>query len=153
MFELSPFIIRFGYFGLFLLSLLGASILPFSNEAAVLLMPTLGFNIWWVGIVATLGNWVGAYTVFWMGEKGVDLLPEKYRPNEAVLEKGRNWLNRWGALSLLLISIPIIGDPICLLAGSAKMGRATFLFWALIGKAWRYPLILGVWDLIVRNFV
>lgn len=143
--EIEAFIQNFGFIGLFLLSVLGATILPFSNEAAVVLMAALDFNLWAIGLTATIGNVIGAWTVYWMGLLGIDRLPERYRPPEERLEQMTSLFNRYGAWILLLIGVPIIGDPICLVAGGLKMRQLPFLFWAFLGKGWRYPLILGLW--------
>lgn len=140
------FITNFGFLGLFLLSLLGATILPFSNEAAVILMAALGFNLWLIGLTATVGNVAGAWTVYWMGLKGIDHLPDRFKIEEKQLEQAKSLFDRWGVWFLLLTGVPIIGDPICLVAGSLKMGVGRFLIWTFFGKGWRYILILGAWE-------
>ena len=136
-------ILQFGYIGLFIISAIAASIIPFSNEILVIAMPPLGFNPWIVGLVATLGNVVGALTMYWIGIKGVDYVVERYEIKRERLEKAETWFSKWGTPSLLLAGLPIIGDPICLAAGAAKLSRGRFLAWTFVGKGWRYILILG----------
>lgn len=140
-------IVQFGYVGLFVVSMLAASILPFSSEIFVVLMPTFGYNIWMVGIVATVGNYAGALTVYYMGRKGTEYILERYpRIDRTRLEQAEAWFGRWGPSVLLLAGIPIIGDPICLVAGSLHMKLSTFSIWSFVGKGWRYVLILGLWQ-------
>lgn len=142
-------ILQFGYLGLFLVSAVAASIVPFSNEILVVAMPPLGFNPWIVGVVATVGNVVGALTMYWLGVKGTDFVVERYNVKKERLEKAEAWFLRYGAPSLLLAGLPIIGDPICLAAGAVRMGMAKFLAWTFVGKGWRYILILGALDWIL----
>lgn len=145
-------ILQFGYFGLFIVSAVAASIIPFSNEILVIAMPPLGFTPWIVGLVATFGNLAGALTMYWMGFKGIDYVVERYNIKKERLEKAEAWFQSWGAPSLLLAGLPIIGDPICLAAGAVHMRMPKFLAWTFVGKGWRYILILGavewVWGLI-----
>ena len=145
-------ILQFGYLGLFIVSIIAASIIPFSSEILVVAMPPLGFNPWIVGLVATLGNVVGALTMYWLGFKGVDYVVKRYTVKKERIEKAENWFKKWGAPSLLLAGLPIIGDPICLAAGAVHMRMPKFLIWTFVGKGWRYILILGVVDWIWRFF-
>lgn len=144
-------ILQFGYVGLFIISAVAASIVPLSNEILVIAMPPLGFNPWIVGSVATVGNVVGALTMYWLGVKGVDFVTDRYKVNPERLDQAIDWFNRWGAPSLLLAGLPIIGDPLCLAAGAVRMHMLKFLAWTVVGKGWRYVLILGavewIWGL------
>ena len=127
--------------------MLAASIVPLSSEVFVVLMPTFGYNIWLVGIVATLGNYAGALTMYYLGKKGTEYILERYpRIDGDRLLKAETWFKRWGPSVLLLAGVPIIGDPICLVAGSLHMDFMTYTIWSVIGKGWRYILILGLWQ-------
>ncbi len=153
--QVSPesLITQFGYIGLFTISFLAASILPLSSEVFVLLMPTFGYNIWLVGVVATVGNFAGSLTVYYMGKKGTDYILEKYpRIQGERLARAEEWFGKWGPPVLLLAGIPVIGDPICLVAGSLHMKLLTFSIWTFIGKGWRYILLLGLWQYFLRFF-
>lgn len=144
-------ITQFGYLGLFIISLVAASIIPLSSEVFVLAMPAMGFNVWLVGLVATAGNFTGALTVYYMGKKGTEYLLAKYpRLDGKRLTQAENWFHRWGAPVLLLAGLPIIGDPICLVAGTLHMKFWTFSLWTFIGKGWRYVLLLGFWNSILN---
>lgn len=143
--DVEQIIINFGYLGLFALSVLGATILPLSNEAAVVLMAALEFNVWAIGLTATVGNVIGAWTVYWIGLKGIDQLPDRYQVPPERLQQFTDLFKRYGGWLILLIGVPIIGDPICLVAGGLKMKQIPFLIWAFFGKGWRYILILGAW--------
>ena len=72
-FHMIDFIFSLGYLGLFIISFLAASLIPLSSELFVLGMPVLGYNIWLVAVVATLGNFFGALLNYYVGKKGSDL--------------------------------------------------------------------------------
>lgn len=143
-------ILQFGYIGLFIISLIAASIVPFSSELFVIAMPPLGFNPWLVGLVATLGNVAGALTMYWLGVKGHDYVVQRYKVKKERLEQAENWFRKWGAPALLLAGLPVIGDPICLAAGATHMRMPKFLAWTFVGKGWRYILILGALEGILN---
>lgn len=142
--EIESFILQFGYLGLFIVSFLAASILPLSTEIFVIIMPTMGFNIWLVGIFATLGNYVGALTMYYMGWYGTDFVLSRYVTIEQdKIDRAQEWFARWGPPTLLLSWVPFIGDPLCAVAGSLKMPLITFTIWTIMGKSSRYIVLLG----------
>jgi membrane protein YqaA with SNARE-associated domain len=144
------FILQFGYLGLFVVSFLASTVLPLSTELIVVVMPAMGFNIWLVGIIATLGNYLGALTMYYMGWYGTDFVLSRYVTIEQdKVERAQEWFRRWGPPALLLSWVPFIGDPLCAVAGSLKMPVLTFTVWTIIGKGLRYVVLLGA----VYNFI
>lgn len=142
--EIESFILQFGYFGLFVVSFLASTILPLSTELFVIIMPPMGFNIWLVGIFATLGNYLGALTMYYMGWYGTDFVLARYVTIEQdKIDRAQTWFARWGPPTLLLSWMPFIGDPLCAVAGSLKMPFTTFTIWTIIGKGLRYVVLLG----------
>jgi membrane protein YqaA with SNARE-associated domain len=57
-------------------------------------------------------------------------------------EKATGWLRRYGAATLLLSWMPVIGDLLCLLAGWMRISWGQCFFLCL-GKALRYVLVAG----------
>lgn len=143
-------IAEFGYGGLFIISVLAASILPLSSEVFVLAMPLLGYNVWVVGIVATVGNYVGALTNYYIGRKGSNvILGRFFKLDPLQVARAERWFGRWGAPALLMSWAPIVGDPLCAVAGMLHMGFGKFSVWTIIGKGARYVVLLGAWHLLV----
>ncbi len=70
--------VEFGFFGLFLASFLGATIIPFSSELVLSLLLAKGFDINISIIVATLGNWLGGLSSYFLGSLGKWNFIEKY---------------------------------------------------------------------------
>jgi membrane protein YqaA with SNARE-associated domain len=57
------------------------------------------------------------------------------------LDRSRLWFGRFGLWSLLFAWLPIIGDPLTVLAGVLRVGLPYFLVLVTIGKLARYLMI------------
>jgi membrane protein YqaA with SNARE-associated domain len=49
---------------------------------------------------------------------------------------------KWGSPILFFTWIPIIGDPLTVVAGVFKLNLYIFIFWVVLGKAFRYFLVI-----------
>lgn len=137
-------VLQFGYLGLFVISFLAATLLPFSSEAVVALMPSLGYKTGLVLIFATAGNFLGALANYFVGKWGGGFLLTRYiRVEPDKLQKAHNLFERWGAPILFFSWVPIIGDPLTVISGALKVRLAVFTFWVLLGKTLRYGVVLG----------
>ena len=54
------------------------------------------------------------------------------------------WFKRFGRPSLLLAWLPIVGDPLCLVAGVLRVGVPVFLLLVTLGKLARYAALAWV---------
>ncbi|NIN34868.1 MAG: DedA family protein [Gammaproteobacteria bacterium] len=143
------FALQFGYLGLFIISFLAATLLPFSSEAVVVLMPSLGYKASLVLIFATTGNFLGALTNYYAGKWGGDFLLARYiQVGPEKLRKVHTLYGRWGAPILFFSWVPLIGDPLTVIGGTLKVKLPVFIFWVLLGKTVRYLAVLGVGNLI-----
>ena len=61
---------EWGYFGLFISAFLAGSIIPFSSEAVLGLLLIAGYDSWGCVFSATLGNWLGGVTCYYIGYLG-----------------------------------------------------------------------------------
>ncbi|CAD7560459.1 putative membrane protein [Citrobacter freundii ATCC 8090 = MTCC 1658 = NBRC 12681] len=59
-------------------------------------------------------------------------------------EKATGWLRRYGAVTLLLSWMPVVGDLLCLLAGWMRISWGPVLFFLCLGKALRYVVVAAV---------
>ncbi|MCA9924621.1 MAG: DedA family protein [Anaerolineales bacterium] len=147
------FFFQFGYLGLFIISFLAASLLPLSSEFFVLAMPPLGYNIWLVGIVATVGNFAGALMNYYVGKKGSDFIFARYfQIKQETWDKAESFYRRWGPVALFFSWVPIIGDPLTAVAGALHLDIRVFTFWVIIGKGFRYVVLLGFAEQIYSLF-
>ena len=119
--------------------------LPLSSEAAVALLPALGYEPAAVLVVATFGNTLGALLNYAVGRVGVRLVAVRWlrRDPQGLARAGRLYA-RWGAPLLLLSWLPVVGDPLTAVAGALGTPLPAFLFWVALGKLFRYAVVLGV---------
>jgi len=62
-------------------------------------------------------------------------------------KRAQAWFSRYGIWSLLLSWVPIVGDPLTLVAGVMQVSIGRFLLFVTIGKVLRYGLIVTAWQL------
>ena len=61
--------------------------------------------------------------------------------SEAKEERARRGYEKYGAWTLLLSWVPVVGDPICLAGGMMKTGFIRFSLLVLTGKLARYTFV------------
>ena len=121
---------------LFASSFLSATLLPSNSEVVLVAMLLSGVSQpWLLVLIATMGNSLGGLTNVILGR--FFPLREKSRWQE----KAVGWLKRYGAATLLLSWMPVIGDLLCLLAGWMRISWGPVLFFLCLGKALRYVLV------------
>ena len=121
---------------LFASSFLSATLLPGNSEVVLVAMLLSGVSQpWLLVLIATMGNSLGGLTNVILGR--FFPLREKSRWQE----KAVGWLKRYGAATLLLSWMPVIGDLLCLLAGWMRISWGPVLFFLCLGKAMRYVLV------------
>lgn len=121
---------------LFASSFLSATLLPGNSEVVLVAMLLSGVSQpWLLVLIATIGNSLGGLTNVILGR--FFPLREKSRWQE----KAVGWLKRYGAATLLLSWMPVIGDLLCLLAGWMRISWGSIIFFLCLGKALRYVLV------------
>ena len=136
-----------GYFILFLSAFGAATILPFYSEIAFIGMLEQGFAPFWVWLVATAGNslgaavnWVlGRYLTHFEGRRWFPFKPES-------LHRSQAWFQKYGQWSLLFAWLPIGGDALTFIAGVMRVRFAIFLVLTTIGKGARYAVLYLVYS-------
>ncbi|HLF87973.1 MAG TPA: YqaA family protein [Anaerolineales bacterium] len=141
---------QFGYVGLFVISFLSATILPLFSEAFVLWMPAQGYSTWGVLLIATAGNVLGSVTNYWIGKGTSGFVFNKWiRVESKKLERAKSLYTRWGAPVLLLAWVPVIGDPLTIVAGLFQLRFTVFVVYVLTGKLLRYAALLGLLQFLI----
>ena len=128
---------QYGLSTLFIIALVSATLLPLGSEPAVIGLIKLNPDLFWPAIaVATLGNTVGGAITWWMGY-GAERVYERVTRHSA---QGRAlaWLQRFGPKACLLSWLPVVGDPLCAVAGWLKMPFWPCVGYMAIGKLARY---------------
>jgi len=130
---------------LFLLALLSATLLPGGSEAYLLLLQQQYDALFWLWLIATLGNTLGSAINYWLGHSLLHFKERRWFPvSPTQLIKSERWFKKYGVWSLLLAWLPLIGDGLTLIAGVLKVNFALFFTLVLIGKGARYGALLGV---------
>jgi len=127
---------------LFSSAFLSSTLLPGSSEATLIyLLSTSQYSSLSLLLVATLGNTLGGFSSWLLG-----LIIAKYYPYHQFKKKGHlkalGHIRRWGSPILLLSWLPIIGDPLCLIAGWLKIHWHLALLYILMGKLLRYAAVI-----------
>lgn len=128
---------------LFFLSFLAATLLPLGSEwFLVVLLQKAEYAPIVPVLVAGIGNSLGGYTNYLIGRLGSSFLVTKVlRLGDKEILRATKLYEKWGSWSLLFSWLPIIGDPLCLIAGVLKMHQALFALLVVTGKLFRYALI------------
>ena len=138
-------LIHLGYLGMFLSAFLAATILPFSSEVVLSALFGSGLNGFVLLLVASVGNVLGSIVNYVLGYKfGKDIATQKLKVSEAAFTRASDMFTRWGKWSLFLCWVPVIGDPITLVAGVLRSPLWFFIFVVAISKTARYTALLYV---------
>ena len=129
---------------LVIISFLAATILPLSSE--IVLTTMLLTNLFEKNlllILASSGNILGSIFNWYLGKKIIIFQDRKWFPvSPEQLNKSQKYFQKYGLWSLLLAWVPIIGDPLTLIAGVLKVRFIIFFILVSISKISRYVFIL-----------
>ncbi|MDR0795982.1 MAG: VTT domain-containing protein [Tannerella sp.] len=135
------FLIDYGYIGVFIAAFLAATVLPLSSEAVLAGILLAGASYWPCMIAATLGNFLGAMTCYWVGLIGKIEWIEKYlKINMDKLLNIQNWLKGKGAWIGFFAFLPLVGDFIVVGLGLMRANLWITAISVLLGKSVRYWL-------------
>jgi membrane protein YqaA with SNARE-associated domain len=126
------------YAALFGWSFLAATIVPIASEPAVLAAIARGYSFVPIVTVATIGNYLGACTTYWLARRATELLTARKDPADV---RAVRWFNRFGTPILALSWVPLVGDALVAAAGAAGTHFGWFSFWVVLGKAIRYAAV------------
>jgi len=131
------------YLTLFLLSFLAATILPFSSELTLVgLIASSNYDNLLLLIFASFGNVLGSVVNWVLGFYSRNFTTKKCFPfKETQIERSSAWFRKFGKWSLLFAWIPIVGDPLTLVAGLLRVRFLDFIILVAIGKVSRYLIV------------
>lgn len=140
------------YLIIFITAFLSATLLPLQSEAVLVgLILQQQYWLWLLLVCASIGNILGSCVNWYLGLKIEQYKDRKWFPvSEKNMLKAEAIYQKYGYWSLLLSWVPIIGDPITLIAGLLKENFARFLLMVSIAKTGRYLfvcwVVLGVFE-------
>ena len=128
---------QYGLVTLFVVSLVSATLVPVGSEFAVIGLIKLNPSLFWPAMaVATVGNTIGGAISWWTGY-GAEALYERLQHKPLQL-RALGWLRSFGAKTCLLSWLPVVGDPLCALAGWLRLPFWPCVAYMAIGKFVRY---------------
>ena len=135
---------EYGLTTLFIVSFISATLLPLGSEPALFGLLKLNPELLWPALaVATAGNTLGGMLDWWIGYEAHQVV-DKWKHSH-VHVRALDWLERLGPKACLLSWLPIVGDPLCAVAGWLKMPFWPCALYMLIGKFLRYlTMTLGL---------
>ncbi len=132
-----------GYLGLFIVSFLSATVIPFSSDAIVGLMVGLHYHVLGLWIVASVGNTLGGMTNYYLGLLGKTEWISKYlRIPEKRIEKANYLVKKYSTWAAFLSWLPGIGDALALVLGLFKADARKVWLYMFLGKSLRYAAII-----------
>ncbi|MGH1359801.1 MAG: YqaA family protein [Burkholderiaceae bacterium] len=122
-----------GLTSVFIIAFVSATLLPMGSEPAVFGFAKLNPDQFWlVVLVATAGNTLGGALDYWLGRGAKRAVA---RDHETRYLK---WFERLGPAALIFSWLPVVGDPLCAVAGWLRLPFWRSLAWMGVGKFLRY---------------
>ena len=133
------FLLEWGYAGLFVGAFLAATLIPFSSDILLLGFLAIGAQPVAAVAIATLGNWLGGMTSYWLGRAGKLQWLEKYfKIKRESIEKYRHKIEKYGAWLAFFTWLPLIGDVMAVGLGFFRVHAGKSALFMLLGKGARF---------------
>ena len=136
-------LVDYGSLGMFVAAFLAGSFFPFSSEVVMTALflagiPSLDLLVW-----GTLGNVLGSLFNYGVGSLGREEWITRYcKVTPEKLERGRNYVRRYGSLAGLLGWVPLLGSVVTVALGFMRVNIYLSMLYIAIGKFVRYWLLL-----------
>lgn len=122
------------YFSLFISAFLAATLLPLSSELFLASLILSGkYNLMGLWFYATLGNMTGSITNWFLGRYFIGFFSH---------DRAREIFLKYGIWTLLFAWLPVIGDPLTIIAGLFRVPILLFTLLVFLGKGSRYLVII-----------
>jgi membrane protein YqaA with SNARE-associated domain len=120
-----------------------ATILPMQSEAILVAQLLQGHHPAVALVaVATAGNVLGSVVNWYLGRYLLRFQDRRWFPaSPAQMQRAQSWYHRFGRWTLLGSWVPIVGDPLTVVAGVMKEPLASFFILVLIAKGARYLVL------------
>ncbi len=135
-------LVDWGYVGLFIGAILGATVFPFSSEVILVALLTQPSTNPYIAIgCATLGNWIGGVSSYYLGYLGRwDWIERFLGVKRKKLEAQSALICRWGSLLAFMSWLPFVGDLFAVALGFYHVDFKQSALYMLIGKGARFVI-------------
>ncbi|MDF3125736.1 YqaA family protein [Rheinheimera sp. 1928-s] len=133
------------YLSLAFSAFISATLLPFGSELVLVGLLTQGYPALVLWGIATVFNTLGSVLNWYLGKQLLQFQHKSwfmFKP--AQIAQASSQFQRWGLPSLLLAWLPVIGDPLTLIAGVLKVRLLWFVLLVGLGKGLRYGVVIGL---------
>lgn len=136
------YLAELGHIGLFIASFLAATILPLSSEVVLGALLLSGWCPVTLIMVATVGNVLGSLVNYALGYwASLGVIKKWLKISEDEFVRAEQRFIKYGMLSLCFAWVPVIGDPITVMAGILRIRLFWFVILVTLGKLLRYVVI------------
>jgi membrane protein YqaA with SNARE-associated domain len=138
------------YAGLFVAAFAAATLLPAQSELLLAgMVLSQKYSVGLLLLVASLGNVLGSTVNWLLGLFLARFEGRRWFPvDRSKIAKAEAWYRRYGRWSLLLSWVPVIGDPLTVVAGVLREPLPVFLALVTLAKVGRYlavAALAGAW--------
>ncbi len=128
------------YATLFVSAFTSATVLPGSSEAVLLALLGSGRGeVTTLVATAAAGNLIGSLLNWILGRFFTRFSDRRWFPvSPKKLERAQEWFGRYGIWTLLLAWVPVVGDPLTVIAGVMRVDLLRFVILVGLGKTARY---------------
>ncbi len=138
------FLFDYGYEGLFLAAFLAATLLPVGSEIVLTFLLMNDYNPVLLLGVATSGNVIGSLANYFVGIMGGNwIMTRLLRLSDSEITLAEIRFKKYGSWVLLFSWVPVIGDPLTLVAGILKSNIWLFILFVTLGKFLRYLFVIA----------
>jgi membrane protein YqaA with SNARE-associated domain len=136
----------FEYFGLFGAAFLSATIFPFQSEVILFgMLMAEHYHALLLVLVASVGNVLGSCVNWYLGRFIAHFEDRRWFPlSKDKVARAERWYHRYGRWTLLLSWMPIIGDPLTIVAGVLREPFWIFLALVAVAKSARYVVVAAL---------
>lgn len=131
------------YLGLFASGFIAATLFPASSELLLIALYHQNYNVILLWIAASTGNTLGSCVNWYLGKELLRFQHKRWFPvSPPQLQRAQYYMQRFGYWGLFFSWLPVVGDPLTLVAGVMRIPFIRFLMLVFAGKATRYALLL-----------
>ncbi len=143
------FLAQYGYWGMFVSAFIAGSVFPFSSEAVMAVLQTMGLNPLLLLVWGTAGNVGGSMFNYGVGRMGRMEWIEKYlHVKREKVEDAKRFMDKYGAWMGLLCFLPVLGSVIAVSMGYMRANLSISVLSITIGKLLRYAILIYVVSLV-----
>ena len=131
------------YSSLFISSFLSSTVLPGHSEITLITFILLEkYSQFLLIFFASVGNILGSFVNWYLGFHITKFVNKSWFPfKKKQLDKASSWYLKYGKWSLFFTWVPIIGDPLTIVAGIFRVPLIIFITIVSISKILRYIFV------------